>query len=78
MSTEYFEITRRNLSYCTKVLQTTDNVSEYLVKIGFDAVPYEIVSNGDGHYELMEQLFSGKLLLLKFYNGIFIKWNTII
>lgn len=78
MSTEYFEITISDLQYCTKGSVTTDNVVEILTKIGFRGVPYDIISNGTDHYPMMTALFERKNLILKFYNGIFMKWNILL
>jgi hypothetical protein len=84
VSTEYFEITARNLIVCNKSLSHSESESEnvigltpeYITTISFDNCPYEIISNGTDHYELLAKLFARNLLILKFINGIFVRWNV--
>lgn len=85
MSVEYFEITARNLIVCNKTLSQTQSESdniiglspEYITTISFDNCPYEIISNGTDHYDLLAKLFARNSLILKFVNGIFVKWNVL-
>lgn len=77
MSIEYYEISARDLTSLEKRYITTDNVTELVTKLSFDKLPYSVVSNSQEHYAMLAALFSGCDVLLKYRDGVLIKWNKL-